>query len=246
MIFNAILAFIALKRRLLSKTGVLIAYILGSWIYYSDFEMYVVILCFFLIVSINEFLLSSRIEHEKRSGEQVMCVGVIPAIVLVVGQFGEKDYSMIFTALMASNLADTMASSIGNAYSKKVYSIISFKPVERGQSGGVSMIGTSAAFFASFIMSILYMGLNLQYSIEKNIFRGTIIFLTGILGMLIDSLLGAVIQKKYICVSCGKIVENQYCCNQKAKKISSLKCLSNCQVNLVTNIVLFFLLISFC
>ena len=56
--------------------------------------------------------------------------------------------------------------------------------------------------------------------------------------MLIDSLLGDVLQVKYKCRVCEKVIENKYCCEKEAIKIKGLQCINNNVVNSLSTILI--------
>ena len=58
--------------------------------------------------------------------------------------------------------------------------------------------------------------------------------------MLIDSILGDTLQKKYRCKKCGKIGDKPVCCNEQAERIEN-KFLSNSQVNFFSELIIFVL-----
>lgn len=61
----------------------------------------------------------------------------------------------------------------------------------------------------------------------------------GITGMMLDSILGAIFQKKYYCSRYNLFCEDSRKCKYKLN-IRKYKILSNNEVNLITSIILFF------
>jgi uncharacterized protein (TIGR00297 family) len=79
--------------------------------------------------------------------------------------------------------SDTFSTEIGMKFSKKAYLITNFKEVEKGTSGGISLIGFLGGILGSLIISLFH----------KNWF---FVFLIGIFGNLIDSIIGALFERK--------------------------------------------------
>ena len=92
-------------------------------------------------------------------------------------------------ASFACALSDTLASEIGNAFAQKVYLIVNLKPGTKGADGMISLEGSLAGFIGAFIMACY----SLLYFHEVMI--AIIVGLTGFMGMLIDSVLGATLEK---------------------------------------------------
>ena len=135
----------------------------------------------------------------------------------------------VFTASVAESFADTCASAIG-ALSKSTYSIIGMKKCEQGTSGGVSIIGTIASFLASLLISCI-----MTLSGAFSIFDALLVALSGFTGCIFDSLLGATLQVKYRCNSCGKITESKMCCGM-TEKLTGIYGVDNNVVNLSASI----------
>lgn len=102
-----------------------------------------------------------------------------------------------------------------------VYNILTGKPVEKGLSGGISLLGFVAGIFGSFLISILafpeygYTGL-------------VLVFTLGFVGTIIDSILGAAIQRKYLSID-GIIQDKPNYSGEKPLK--GLRLVSNNIVN---------------
>ena len=73
----------------------------------------------------------------------------------------------------------------------------------------------------------LFFGFQLKYFL--------IILLTPMAGMMIDSVMGSLIQAKYTCNVCGKLTEKPIHCNTPCRLTGGLKPLNNDAVNLISN-----------
>jgi len=98
-----------------------------------------------------------------------------------------------FAASFAAKLADTFGSEIGKRFGKDTYLITSFKKVERGTEGGISLEGTLASFLGSIFMAFVMLSL----SIISTKFHFVIVALSGFLATLCESIIGAKFQNKY-------------------------------------------------
>ncbi len=85
---------------------------------------------------------------------------------------------------LAGATADTLSSELGNVYGKRYFDILTFKAGKKGENGIVSLEGTMSGIIgAAIIASCLP-----EYFLA--------IWLGGIAGTVIDSLLGATIERK--------------------------------------------------
>jgi uncharacterized protein (TIGR00297 family) len=94
-------------------------------------------------------------------------------------------------AAFAEAAADTVASECGEALTDRVYLITTFRPVPVGTDGGISTPGTIAAMAAAVLIAIIAALGHLVPSGAIPVVAGA-----GILGMFVDSLLGAWLQRR--------------------------------------------------
>ncbi|MFN3527623.1 MAG: DUF92 domain-containing protein, partial [Candidatus Altarchaeaceae archaeon] len=89
--------------------------------------------------------------------------------------------------------SDTASSEIGVLSKEKPIMITNFKRVERGTDGGITILGTFAGIFASFIISLIALLLEI---INFKFFL--IVIISGLIGNLVDSFVGATLEKRKI------------------------------------------------
>ena len=98
-----------------------------------------------------------------------------------------------FAASFTSKLADTFGSEIGKRFGTNTYLITSFKKVNRGTEGGISLEGTLASLLGAIIMSFIMLSLSIIYTKQHFI----IIVAAGFLATIFESIIGAKYQNKY-------------------------------------------------
>lgn len=166
-----------------------------------------------------------------RSGKQLAAVGMAAAICIIVYYFTGWDILLLFYYLaITEQFADTMASDIGRLTRGKNIDIVRFKPVEKGISGGVSLLGTACALFSCLLLLAIPL---LCGDITPAAFFA--VAAIAFAGTLIDSVLGSLFQALYECGVCGKITENRVHCDCRARLVKGFKWMDNTAVNLFTS-----------
>jgi len=137
---------------------------------------------------------------------------------------------------------DTWASELGSVLSRAdPFLITTFKPVPRGTNGGVSVAGLLSSFVGGLVIGVaFYTGVVLSCSgADLGQARPQLMIIIlggagGLLGSLIDSLLGASLQFSGKDLKSGKIVEVS---REGVVPISGKMILDNHSVNLVSSIL---------
>lgn len=163
---------------------------------------------------------------------QVIANGLPALLSIVLFYFTKKNvFILCYSVGIIESLCDSIASDIGVLSKKTPVSICTFKPIQKGMSGGVSLLGTLSALMFSAFGGILFCIAYGDYS------KGIIITLVSFFGCIIDSILGATVQLKNICVVCKKITEKDVHCNEKTKFYRGIKFINNCAVNFISNTI---------
>ncbi len=252
------LGLIALKAKAVDFGGAIACIIIGSLILFGGGWYWFIILVIFFIVSIQftrfrfsykEELGSAQEKGGVRSWPNALANGGVASIFAVTEFiFGGDIYAIAFLGAMASATADTIATEIGLLSKQEPRLITNLrKTVKAGTSGGITLIGTISAFFGSFFIGIAAIYLGIIGSAPINVL--IIITIGGIIGCIVDSVLGATIQRIGICEICGKTTENEKHCGKITKGFSGIDSVDNNVVNFfstlsgaISAIVLFILI----
>jgi uncharacterized protein (TIGR00297 family) len=163
-------------------------------------------------------------EKQGRSALQVFANGGLAMLLALLSPVLPAAWvDVSFTLIFAVANADTMSSEIGKYYRGQTYDILRWQKITPGLSGGVSVVGTLAGLFGSAIM-VLLAGLVFPFSG----FEQSMLVLGGFGGMLLDSILGSVLQAKYRVA--GQIEER----GAKAQLVRGLHWCTNDWVNLLS------------
>ncbi len=238
---------IAFKAKAVDFGGLIASIFIGYMILLgSGWYWFLIMLVFFTITTqftkfkygYKERLGFAQEKGGVRSWPNVLANGGAAAFFSVMEfRFGGGIYAVAFLGAVASATADTLATEVGLLSKKEPRLITNLKKkVPAGTSGGITPIGTIAAFFASFIIGITATILNIvgEASPIKIL---AIVTLGGIIGSITDSILGATIQRKGLCENCGKMTESSKHCGKITKKLRGIGFVDNNVVNFSSTVI---------
>lgn len=104
----------------------------------------------------------------------------------------ERYFAAAAIAAMAEATADTASSEIGEALSGRAWLITNFQTVEPGTNGALSLLGTIAGISSALFIS----GLAIALHVVPGFFFWPIAA-AGYLGTVVDSLLGATLERRH-------------------------------------------------
>jgi len=236
--------------RMLTFSGALAAFVVGFCTFGLGGASFAVpLLAFFISSSILSQLGGSRkagsnSRYEKpavRDAGQVLANGFVPAILAVwfaTTQNTREVYLLYLAALAAVN-ADTWATEIGGLTKARPWLVTTFRKVDPGTSGAVTIGGLAAALIgALFIAMSAWLVWPVKSSeLAWRIDAPEILCITwaGFVAAYADSLLGASVQAQYRCVRCGAIVERREHCGVAAPPAGGVHWVTNDVVNLAAS-----------
>jgi len=197
-----LIGYVGYRRRALTQSGWLGAVITGTAIFgFGGLAPGLLLIAFFASSSLlTRYKESAKVEVAEsfakggpRDLGQALANGVVASVVAIVyGMAGEPPWLFAaFVGAMAEANADTWATELGVLSAQKPRLITSGRVVAPGASGGVTWLGTSAALAGAALIGGLAA---LFYRDGRLLPLGA---LAGLLGSLLDSLLGATVQGIY-------------------------------------------------
>lgn len=235
------IAFAARRARSLSRSGMYAAVFTGTIIFGLGGWQWAILLLTFFISSTaltRAFKQRKREANEKyakggeRDAGQVFGNGGMATLFAALHFFyPQAAWPWLgFAAALAAVNADTWATELGvlNPRPPRLITNLS-KEVEKGTSGGVSLIGTLAALAGSALIALLAVLLSPSLNTDDWL----LITLSGLAGSLFDSLLGATAQAIYYCPLCQKETERHplHACGAPTRQIRGWTWLDNDWVN---------------
>ena len=237
---SGVLLALAARVKALATSGALTAWAIGLLIYLAGGWLWVTpIVLFFLLSSILTRLSPSPAAASnpgtrhagKRNLIQVIANGGIPFLIAAAfGIWGNDHLYIVFLAALAAATADTWGTEIGGWQKKPPRSIVTWRPVPKGESGGISLTGTLGTLVGAAALA----GIGALLRPELVTFRHWLsITVIGFLAAAIDSLLGATVQVRYLISATGRIIENRAKTDLETVLHSGWWWLDNNMVNLV-------------
>jgi uncharacterized protein (TIGR00297 family) len=174
----------------------------------------------------------------QRDWAQVMANGGVGAL-LAVGYtiLPQPEWLWLaFAGAMAAVNADTWSTELGVLSAIPPRLITSGQKVERGTSGGVTLLGILAACGGAVVIAIAA----ILFSQPQSWFSYlVIIILGGLAGSLFDSVVGATVQAIYWCPNCNKETERHptHTCGSPTSQIRGWSWVNNDVVNLVCSLI---------
>ena len=160
-----------------------------------DLRMFLALLIVFAVT-----LLATRVGYARkqqlrtaepaggRTAAQAMAnLGIAALVVAIAG----RESPVLALAALAEAAGDTSSSEIGMAFPGKTLLVTNFKSVPAGTDGGVSLFGTIAALLGAASVAVVAAGTGLVA-----INQLATIILAGFFGIVIDSLLGAIFERR--------------------------------------------------
>ncbi len=236
------IGLIAYKAHSLNKSGVLSATLIGTLIFgIGGWQWAVLLLTFFITSSALSRAFKKRKQNleekyskgNQRDAGQVFGNGILAAFFAVLNFFypNSQIIWLCFAASLAAVNADTWATELGVLNPTPPRMITNLKiVVEKGTSGGISLIGSLASVGGSALIGILASLLAPEPAAVSTAF---IITLAGFCGALFDSLIGGTVQATYYCPADKKETEKypMHTCGTQTIHIRGWKWLHNDLVN---------------
>ncbi len=242
-----VIAALAWRVGALSRSGALAAVLTGGLIFgLGGLPWTVLLLTFFITSSALSRAYKDRktslaekfSKGSQRDWGQVLANGGLGALLAIVYAITHQPewIWLAFAGAMAAVNADTWSTELGVLSLVPPRLITSGKKVERGTSGGITLTGTLSALGGALLVALL----TILFSPETRWFLSlAIVVLAGLIGSLVDSVLGATVQAIYWCPKCKKETERHplHTCGTQTSQVRGWRWLNNDGVNFTCSLM---------
>lgn len=238
-LWSLIISGIAFYKKSLTLSGMLTAIVMGTLIYgFGTYITFILLMAFF----ISSTLFTKLKAVEKDKGRSMIQVVSNALATLIFSIFYYYTADMIFLVIsavsVAATTADTWASELGKLSKGKTVSILTFKKIEKGISGGISLFGIYASLLgATFISLIFTIFVSIDMGYQPILWIYALIIIGGgFFGSIVDSYLGIFLQAKYLDQKTGYVTEG-FVKGTGLKLISGIKYINNDIINLLMTLI---------
>ncbi len=228
---------IGYSRGTVDGSGLISGILVGSiFALAGGYSAVIMLLTFFLLGSIfTKYRYSYKEEigaAEPRGGARgwrsVFSNLLFPSLALLLYQISDdRTYLLAFLSSLSCSLADTLASELGPLDGRGARMITDLRRVPHGTSGAISILGTISSLLGSFIIPLEAL-LFSMVDLTALLLASTLGFLSSV----VDSLLGATLQARFICD--GLVIEDPSSCQGRAIHLSGIPWIDNHSVNLIS------------
>ena len=231
-----VIAALAWRLRALRTSGAIAAVVVGTIAMGAGWDWGIVLVAYFISSALlsryrsaeKENRVSGRIEKEgARDAIQVIANGAVFALAaLGYWLHPHPTWQALGAGALAASAADTWATELGVIARATPRSILTWKPVSVGTSGGVTAQGMLAgAAGASFIVIITRL-------LRWPGVAAVAALVGGLFGCVLDSVLGASLQARRWCASCAMATEQRvHRCGSNTTVVGGYEWLDNDLVN---------------
>ena len=244
-ILSSTVGALAWRARALSRSGAWAAALSGGLIFGLGGLSWALLL---LVFFISSSLLSRTLKRRKaglsekfskgsqRDWGQVLANGGLGSLLAIVfALYPESPWPWVaFAGAIAAVNADTWATELGVLSPTPPRLITNGAVVERGASGGVSLLGSLATLGGAALVALIAAA----FSQESALLVGAAALLGGLAGSFFDSLLGASVQAIYTCPACKKETERHpyHTCGTQTEHLRGWRWLDNDLVNFLASL----------
>ena len=243
-----VIVLLARRARALSTSGALAAFILGTVAIAAGWRWGALLVLYFASstalsrfrATVKDARTAGMVEKGgERDALQVLAnglgFGVAAGLALLPSVSSSAETLIRVAALgvgsLAASASDTWATEIGTLAPHPPRSIVSWRRVLPGASGGVTPFGLAAAAAGAAFIALVALSLGWSPRIALAAAIG------GIVGSTLDSVLGAAVQARRWCDRCQRPTERErHDCGELSRRAGGISWLGNDAVNLVTGL----------
>lgn len=248
LVVIALLAYVSYKKEVFDKKGSLSGVLISCVILiYGGLNWLTLLIAFTIIGSAStrvglttkKMVFSASNSSRKRADrglKNVLANGIPPLVFVITDALKPGGYwGIAYAASLASATSDTLSTEIGLLSNNKPRRAVRLNQVvEKGVSGGVTLLGLASGAVGALSIGILSALLRVIPLDPRGVLLVTI---AGLAGNYLDSVIGDLLQAKYRCVVCGRTTDETTHCGRRTRLSSGHPMINNHVVNFAVNSV---------
>lgn len=236
-----VIAVVARRWRALTTSGALATIVVGTVTMGAGWSWGVVLVTYFVAgtwlsryrASEKEARTAGRVDKGgARDAAQVLANGSLFALAALGTQLSpDALWQHLAAGALAASSADTWATEIGTLARATPRSILDGRAVDAGTSGGVTALGLLGALAGAVFVALAVLGVGWPASTAASAVIG------GVMGCLLDSVVGASLQARRWCAACVTTTEQRiHRCGTATTLAGGLSWLDNDGVNALSTL----------
>ncbi len=238
-----IVALASVRAGFLNASGAALTFVLATLVFgIGRWQFAVPILTFFILSSLLSRLGEARkqllvanafAKVGPRDFGQVFANGGVAGILLLVWHyFPQPLWYVLYVASLVAVTADTWGTELGVLGRQEPRSILTWRRLPVGSSGGITLWGTLGGACGAIAVAGSAALVGAPHRMMTWTARALLILmLVGVGASLVDSVLGATLQAQYRCSVCGKITEKLRHCGEATEFVRGVRWVNNDVVN---------------
>jgi uncharacterized protein (TIGR00297 family) len=235
------IALLAWRANALAASGAVAATIAGTLAVAAGWSWAALLIAFFVSSTVlgrlrrqwREQRVAGRIaKGGRRDAIQVLANG--GTFLLAAGGsllYPHAAWQLIGIGSLATSAADTWATEIGTLAKTAPRSVLTWQPVDVGTSGGVTLVGSAAGIAGAAFIGVVGIVVGWPGAAVVAAIAG------GVVGCLVDSMLGAALQARRWCATCRMATEMpMHTCGTATTLVGGLRWLDNDGVNAISSL----------
>ncbi|NTV45375.1 MAG: DUF92 domain-containing protein [Chlorobiales bacterium] len=230
---SLLLARVSFALKFLTASGAIGTFLFGSNVFsMGGLAWTVPVLTFFVLSSVlskigrerkKKFDLIFEKSSQRDAGQVVANGGVAWILMIWYSITNDPIIFIAYLGTLAAAQADTWATEIGTMIrNPRPRSILNFKPVPAGTSGGITVTGTTGGFVGALLICVSAWAIVPDQMLSIGVVQSFLIVgLAGLGGSLIDSFFGATLQAMYYDPFRKKVTERTHSMSPEGKLVAN-------------------------
>jgi uncharacterized protein (TIGR00297 family) len=248
LLVSLIIPIFIYKLNKITTEGVALLFVFSSSLYLTGgllfFSLFMIFIALYIVLIAykkdeNDLIIAIQNKRENKIDVTQIISNGIPALIMALLYMLSKNEMFIvaFCIVIAGSTANMMGARLGITSKKEPVSITTFKPIRRGLSGGVTWFGIFSSFLGALVISLSFILFNIDIISSVLLINASFILIGGFMCSILNSVLGDLLQAKYIDYETGLITEIPNSNDIDKKKAKGIRLIGNNFIDFISLIL---------